>query len=77
MDGTTGAVGDLITEAMQLVDHRCHATRPEVIALVRDQLVAAALSCPDSALAADADDVLAQLDRVLRDLERDRLPLAS
>ena len=77
MDGTTGAVGELITEAMQLVDHRGHATRPEVIALVRDQLVAAAVSCPDSVLAADADDVLAQLDRVLRDLERDRLPLAS
>jgi hypothetical protein len=77
MDVTTGAVGDLIAEAVQLVDRRGHAIQPEVLALVRDQLVAAAVSCSDGMLAADASDVLAELDQLLRDIEHDRLQLAS
>ena len=77
MDGTTAAVGDLITEAIQLVDHPHHESRSDVLALVRDQLVVAATSCPDGALAADANDVVAQLDQLLRGFEHSALPLAS
>ncbi|MBW3603960.1 MAG: hypothetical protein KY460_03430 [Actinobacteria bacterium] len=77
MDGTTAAVDDLITEAIEHVEHAGRTTQPEQLALVRDQLVAAATSCADTALAADADGVLAQLDHVLRGLDHGRLPLAS
>lgn len=77
MDGTTAAVDDLITEAIEHVERAGDTTRPEQLALVRDQLVAATTSCADTTLADDVGDVLAQLDHVLRGLDHDRLPLAS
>lgn len=77
MDGTTEAVGDLITEGIQLVDSSGGVTRPEALVLVCDQLVVAATDCPDRVLAADANEILAQLDQLLRGLEHDPLPLAS
>lgn len=77
MDGTTAAIGDLITEAIEHVERAGRTTQPEQLALVRDQLAAATTTCADTALAADVGGVLAQLDTVLRRLEHDRLPLAS
>ncbi len=78
MDEATACVGDLITEATGFVEHLVEVQDPEALVLVHDELAAAVAGCPDAGVASDAGDLLAQLDRVVRGLQRrPDLPLAS
>lgn len=61
MDDATAVVGELIAEAASLVTDR-PAHPPVALALVHDELAAAAATCDDSATVADAREVLAELE---------------
>lgn len=77
MDDGTAVVGELIAEAASLVTDQ--VTHPPVaLALVYDELAAAAAACDDAAMVADAREVLAQLERTVSDAGGSHtLPIAS
>ena len=77
MDDGTAVVDELIAEACSMVtDRRAH---PSVaLALVHDELAAAAATCEDSMTVADAREVLAELERAVADAGGPHsLPIAS
>lgn len=77
MDDGTAAVGELIAEACDLVGDQ-RAQPPVALALVHDELAAAAATCDNPAAVADAREVLAELERaVVAGGGAHALPIAS
>jgi hypothetical protein len=65
VDGTA-ALDELIAEACGMVGER-PPHPPVALALVHDELAAAAATCDDAAAVADAGEVLAELERAVAD----------
>lgn len=77
MDDRTAVVDELIAEACSMVTDRV-AHPPTALALVHDELAAAAATCDDAAKVADAREVLAELERAVADAGGPHtLPIAS